>query len=71
VAGFPRSLAARVTALPQRRQEQLQDAVLGVTLAAVNVLSLVPYRSQLHPLWLAMVLVAAQGIPLSWRRTLT
>jgi signal transduction histidine kinase len=70
VAGFPKGLAAYVTALPQRRQEQLQDAVLGVTLAAVNVLSLVPYRSQLHPLWLALVLVALQGIPLIWRRSL-
>ena len=71
VAGFPRDLAARVTALPQRRQEQVQDAVLGVALAAVNVFSLLPYRAQLHPLWLALVLVAAQGIPLIWRRSLT
>ena len=70
MAGFPKGLAAYVTALPQRRQEQLQDAVLGVTLAAVNVLSLVPYRSQLHPLSLALVLVAFQGIPLIWRRSL-
>jgi signal transduction histidine kinase len=70
LAGLPRELAAYVTALPQRRQEQLQDLVLGVTLAAVNVLSLVPYRSQLHPLWLALVLVAFQGIPLIWRRSL-
>jgi signal transduction histidine kinase len=71
MAGFPRSLAAYVDALPQRRQEQVQDAVLGVTLAAVNVLSLLPYRSQLHPLWLALVLVAFQGIPLIWRRSLS
>ena len=70
MAGFPRDLAAWVTALPQRRQEQLQDAALGVTLAAVNVFSLLPYRNQLHPLWLALVLVAAQGIPLIWRRSL-
>jgi signal transduction histidine kinase len=70
IAGFPRGVAGYVTALPQRRQEQLQDLVLGVTLAAVNVLSLVPYRSQLHPLWLALVLVAFQGIPLIWRRSL-
>ncbi len=71
MAGFPRGLAARVTALPQRRQEQLQDAALGVTLAAVNVFSLLPYRAQLHPLWFALVLVAAQGVPLIWRRSLT
>jgi signal transduction histidine kinase len=60
-----------VAALPQRRQERVQDAVLGVALAAVNVFSLLPYRAQLHPLWLALVLVAAQGIPLIWRRSLT
>jgi signal transduction histidine kinase len=57
-----------VAALPQQRQERVQDAVLGTALAAVNVVSLLPYRSQLHPLWLALVLVAAQGIPLIWRR---
>jgi signal transduction histidine kinase len=68
VAGLPRGLAARVAALPQRRQERVQDAVLGIGLAAVNVVSLLPYRAQLHPLWLALVLVAAQGIPLIWRR---
>jgi signal transduction histidine kinase len=55
-------------ALPQRHQNQIQDTVLGVTLAAINVFSLLPYRSQLHPLWLALVLVAFQGIPLIWRR---
>jgi signal transduction histidine kinase len=68
VAGFPRGLAARVAALPQRRQERVQDAGLGIALAAVNVFSLLPYRSQLNPLWLALVLVGAQGIPLIWRR---
>jgi signal transduction histidine kinase len=68
VAGLPQGLAARVAALPQRRQERIQDVVLAVALAAVNVVSLLPYRAQLHPLWLALVLVAAQGIPLIWRR---
>ncbi len=68
MAGFPHGLAARVAALPQRRQERIQDAALAVALAAVNVVSLLPYRAQLHPLWLALVLVAAQGIPLIWRR---
>jgi signal transduction histidine kinase len=69
VTGFPQDLAARVAALPQPRQERIQDAGLGIALAAVNVVSLLPYRSQLHPLWLALVLVAAQGIPLAWRRS--
>jgi hypothetical protein len=68
VAGLPQELAARMAALPQRRQELIQDLVLAVALAAVNVVSLLPYRAQLHPLWLALVLVAAQGIPLIWRR---
>ena len=68
MAGLPQGLAARVAALPQRRQERIQDLVLAVALAAVNVVSLLPYRAQLHPLWLALVLVAAQGIPLAWRR---
>jgi signal transduction histidine kinase len=68
-AGFPKGLAAYVAALPQRRQERIQDAVLGIAIAAVNVVSLLPYRAQLNPLWLALVLVAAQGIPLAWRRS--
>ena len=69
MAGLPQGLAARVAALPQRRQERIQDLVLAVALAAVNVVSLQPYRAQLHPFWLALVLVAAQGIPLAWRRS--
>jgi signal transduction histidine kinase len=69
VTGLPQHLAARMTALPQRRQERISDAGLGVALAAVNVVSLLPYRAALHPLWLALVLVAAQGIPLAWRRS--
>ena len=68
-AGLPKGLAAYVAALPQRRQERIQDAVLAVAIAAVNVVSLLPYRAQLSPLWLALVLVAAQGIPLAWRRS--
>jgi DNA-binding CsgD family transcriptional regulator len=65
----PKGLAARLAALPQRRQERIQDVGLGIALAAVNVVSLLPYRAQLHPLWLALTLVAAQGIPLIWRRS--
>jgi signal transduction histidine kinase len=58
-----------MTALPPRRQERIQDTGLGVVLATVNVFSLLPYRAQLHPLWLALTLVAAQGVPLIWRRS--
>ena len=40
-----------------------------MALAAVNVLSLLPYRGQLHPLWLALTLVVVQAVPLTWRRS--
>jgi signal transduction histidine kinase len=69
VAGLPRSAGARLAALPPRRQEQLQDLGLGVALAAVNAVSLLPNGAQQHPLWLALTLVIAQGLPLAWRRT--
>ena len=49
VTGLPKGLAAYVAALPQRRQERIQDAVLAVAIAAVNVVSLLPYRAQLSP----------------------
>ncbi|HET9973166.1 MAG TPA: histidine kinase [Streptosporangiaceae bacterium] len=68
LAKVPRSLTARLAALPPRRQELAQDLGLGVALATVNVVSLLPYRDQLHPSWLALLLVAAQGLPLAWRR---
>ena len=64
----PRAVAARFARLPQRRREQVQDAGLALALSAVNAVSLLPYRSQIHPLWLALVLVIAQGVPLAWRR---
>jgi len=68
LARVPRLLTARLAALPPRRQELAQDLGLGVALATVNVVSLLPYRAQLHPSWLALLLVAAQGLPLAWRR---
>src|SRR5215469_5269261 len=64
-----RGFAARFTALPTRRQEQLQDTGLAIALAAVNVVSVLPYRTQLHPLWLALLLLAGQALPLAWRRS--
>ena len=69
LAGLPQRLGARVVSLPPRRQERIQDLGLGVALAAVNALALLPYQSQQHPLWLALVLVIAQALPLAWRRT--
>jgi signal transduction histidine kinase len=69
VAGLPQSLGARIAALAPRRRERVQDAALGVAVAAVNVVSVLPYRAHLHPLWLALTLVAAEGVPLAWRRS--
>ncbi len=64
-----RGLADSFAALPERRQEQVQDAGIAVALAAVNVVSVLPYRAQLHPLWLALLLLAGQAVPLIWRRS--
>ena len=57
-------LTARAAALPPR----VQDLALALALALVNVASVLPYRSQLHPFWAALVLVIAQCLPLAWRR---
>jgi signal transduction histidine kinase len=65
---LPQSLVARVNQWPARRQEFAQDLTLGVVLAVISVLSLLPYRAQQHPLWLAFVLVLAETLPLAWRR---
>jgi signal transduction histidine kinase len=69
VTGLPHRLVARMSTLPPRRQERIQDLGLAVALAAVNVVSLLPYRAQLNPLWLALTLVIAQAVPLGWRRS--
>jgi signal transduction histidine kinase len=55
---------ARAAALPPR----IQDLALALALVFVNVASVLPYRSQLHPFWGALVLVIAQCVPLAWRR---
>jgi len=68
VTWFPHELVARVAALPPRQQERVQDLVLAVGLAGVNVVSVLPYRGQLHPQWLALALLAGQALPLAWRR---
>jgi signal transduction histidine kinase len=60
--------AAWYSALPARRRELVQDTALALTLAALNLLSLLPYQSRLHPGWLALFLVSAQCVPLAWRR---
>ncbi len=59
---------ARYAALPPRGRAVVQDAALALALAVLNLLSLLPYQSQMHPAWLAMFLVAAQCLPLALRR---
>jgi len=68
VAGLPQDLAARLAALPPRRQQRIGDLALAGALAAVNVVSVLPYGAQQHPLWFALTLVVAQAVPLAWRR---
>jgi len=46
----------------------LQDLALALALTVINVATLVPYRSSLHPFWLAVVLVSAETLPLAGRR---
>jgi signal transduction histidine kinase len=55
-------------ALSPRRRELVQDGGLGLGLAVLNLLSLLPYLSQMHRPWLALLLVAAQCLPLAVRR---
>ena len=57
-------LTARAAALPPR----VQDLALALALVLVNAASVLPYHSQLHPFWAALVLVIAQCVPLAWRR---
>ena len=56
---------ARAVALPPRTQ----DAALALVLVIINVGTVLPYGSQMHPLWLALFLVIAQAVPLAWRRS--
>jgi signal transduction histidine kinase len=59
---------ARYAALSPRGQAVVQDTGLALALAVLNLLSLLPYQSQMHPAWLAMFLVTAQCLPLALRR---
>src|ERR1700743_468435 len=65
-------LLARATSwyvtLPPRHRDVAQDTALALTLAVLNLLSLLPYRSQLHPSWLGFLLVPGQCLPLALRR---
>ena len=48
---------------------RVQDLGLALALTIVGAAVLVPYRSHLHPFGLALALVVAQNIPLTWRRS--
>jgi len=54
--------------LPVRRREIAQDTGLALALAVLNLLTLLPYESNLHPLWPALLLVSGQCLPLALRR---
>jgi signal transduction histidine kinase len=56
---------ARVAMLPPH----VQDLALALALTVIDVVVLVAYRSQLHPFGVALALVVAQNIPLTWRRS--
>jgi signal transduction histidine kinase len=58
-------LAVAVAGLPAWGQ----DLILAVALTVVDVAVLLFYRSHLHPWWAAMTLVAAETLPLTWRRS--
>src|SRR6201996_5659131 len=60
--------AAWYAALPPRPRDLVQDTALALGLAVLNVLSLLPYLSRMHPAWLALLLVAGQCLPLALRR---
>ena len=53
--------AAWYSALSPRRREMVQDSALALGLAVLNLCSVLPYQSQLHPAWLAMFLVTCSA----------
>jgi signal transduction histidine kinase len=69
VSAIRTGFEARFAALPAGRQERIQDTGLAVALAGINVVSIMPARSHLHPFWLALLLVVGQALPLIWRRS--
>jgi signal transduction histidine kinase len=64
VSAAARSVVSAVARLPP----WVQDLPLALALTAISVATLVPYRSSLHPFWLAAVLVVAETLPLAGRR---
>src|SRR5205823_3761318 len=62
-------LSSWLAGLPPRRRERVEDGTLALALAVVNVASLLPYHAQVQHFWLALFLVIAQALPLTWRRS--
>ena len=60
--------AAWYSALPPRRREVVQDSALALGLAVLNLLAVLPYASQFHPAWLALLTASGQCLPLAFRR---
>jgi signal transduction histidine kinase len=60
--------AAWYAALPPKRREIVQDSMLALALAVLNLLAVLPNLSSMHPAWLAMFLAAVQCLPLAIRR---
>jgi signal transduction histidine kinase len=60
--------AAWYSALSPRRREVVQDSALALGLALLNLLAVLPYASQFHPAWLALLTASAQCLPLAFRR---
>jgi signal transduction histidine kinase len=76
VTGLAGTVTSRTTRLslwlarlPPRRRERVEDGTLAFALAVVNVVSLLPYHAQIRHFWLALFLVTAQCLPLTWRRS--
>jgi signal transduction histidine kinase len=67
-AGATARAAGWYAALSPRGRDVAQDTALALSLAVLNLLSLLPYQSQMHPLWLALLLVAGEALPLALRR---
>jgi signal transduction histidine kinase len=58
-------LWARLTALDPR----IQDLVLALAVTVSGLATIAAYRAQLHPLYLAVLLIIGQNMPLIWRRS--
>jgi signal transduction histidine kinase len=68
VARFYDQVVKRLTLAVTRLPAWVQDLVLALALTVANVVTLLFYRAQLHPFWLALTLVVLETLPLALRR---